>query len=189
MKTMLWTSIVSHFTDSSRIAAVYAIITLKESFDNQKVIYMLDINAAFKGDMNEVCENIILYNYSTKLGYYDEHNNQEWREYSNLIKNETININDFTTDRNYFVIPYIYGTHVIVILSTTALSPHLLPISFYLINKKTSNYFKEWDLFSYSILYSFLMHHIEFQNLRIKIEIVIIFLITIQIIFGHMCIK
>ena len=189
MKTMLWTSIVSHFTDSSRIATVYAIITLKESFDNQKVIYMLDINAAFKGDMNEVCENIILYNYSTKLGYYDEHNNQEWREYSNLIKNETININDFTTDRNYFVIPYIYGTHVIVILSTTALSPHLLPISFYLINKKTSNYFKEWDIFSYSILYSFLMHHIEFQNLRIKIEIVIIFLITIQIIFGDMFIK
>ena len=30
MKTMLWTSIVSHFTDSSRIATVYAIITLKE---------------------------------------------------------------------------------------------------------------------------------------------------------------
>ena len=187
---MLWTSVVSHFTDSSRIAAVYATITLiilKESFDNQKVICMLDINAAFKGDMNEVCENIILYNYSTKLEYYDEHN-QESREYSNLIKNET-NINDFTTDRNYFVIPYIYGTHVIVILYTTALSPHLLPISFYLINKKTSNYFKEWDLFSYSILYSFLMHHIEFKNLRIKIEIVIFFLITILIIFGHMLIK
>ena len=37
---MLWTSVVSHFTDSSRIAAVYATITLiilKESFDNQKV--------------------------------------------------------------------------------------------------------------------------------------------------------
>ena len=188
MKTMLWTSIVSHFTDSSRIAAVYTIITLKELFDNQKVICMLDINAAFKGDMNEVCENRILYNYSTKLGYYDEHNNQESREYSNLIKNETININDFTTDRDYFVIPYIYGTHVIVI-STTALSPHLLPISFYLINKKTSNYFKEWDLFSYSILYSFLMHHIEFKNLKIKIEIVIFFLITILIIFGHMLIE
>ena len=106
---------------------------------------MLDINAAFKGDMNEVCENRILYNYSTKLGYYDEHNNQESREYGNL-KNETIIINDFTTDRNYFVIPYTYGTHVIVILSTTALSPHLLPISFYLINKKTSKYFKEEDL-------------------------------------------
>ena len=49
--------------------------------------------------------------------------------------------------RNYFVISYIYGTYVIVILSTAAISPHLLPISFYLINKKTSNYFKEWDLF------------------------------------------
>ena len=80
---MLWTAIVSCFTDSSRIAAVYSILTLiilKESFDNQKVICMQDINAAFKADMNEVCENRILYNYSTKLGYYDEHNNQESRD-------------------------------------------------------------------------------------------------------------
>ena len=37
---MLCTSIVSYFTDSSRIAAGYLVITLiilKESFDNQKV--------------------------------------------------------------------------------------------------------------------------------------------------------
>ena len=33
---------------------------------------MQDINAALKADMNEVCENRILYNYLTKLGYYDE---------------------------------------------------------------------------------------------------------------------
>ena len=105
------------------------------------------MNAAFKGDINEACENRILYNYSTKLGYYDEQNNQKSREYSNLIKNEMIDINDFTTDRNYFVIPYIYHTHVIVLLSTTAISSHLLPISSYLINKRTPNYFKEWDLF------------------------------------------
>ena len=137
---MFWTSIVSHFTDSSRIAAVYALITLiilKESFDNQKVIYMQDANAAFKGDWNEVCiENRILYNYWTKPGYHDEHNNQKSRDYSNSIKNKTININDFTTDKNYFVVPYIYEIHVIVLLSTTAISPHLLPISFHLLNKK-----------------------------------------------------
>ena len=136
---MLWISIVSYFTDSSRIAAVYSIITLiifKKSFDIQKVICMQDINAAFKADMNEVCENRILYNYSTKLGYYDEHNNQESRDYANSIKNKTININDFTTDKNYFIVPYVYGIHIIVILSTTAISPHLLLISFYLINKK-----------------------------------------------------
>ena len=63
---MLWISIVSYFTDSSRIAAVYSIITLiifKKSFDIQKVICMQDINAAFKADMNDVCENRILYNY------------------------------------------------------------------------------------------------------------------------------
>ena len=29
---------------------------------------MQDINADFKADKNEVCENRILYNYSTKLG-------------------------------------------------------------------------------------------------------------------------
>ena len=68
---MLWTSIVSYCTDSSRIAAVYSIITLiilKKSFDNQLVICMQDINADFKADKNDVCENRILYNYSTKLG-------------------------------------------------------------------------------------------------------------------------
>ena len=155
---MLWTSIVSYFPDSSKIAAIYAVATLiilKESFDNQRVKCMQDIDAVFKTDMNEVCENRILYNYSTKLGYYDEHNNEESREYSDSLKNKTININDFTSDKNHFMIPYIYATHFVVILSTTAISPHLLPISFYLINKETSNYFKEWDLLSNSLIYSF----------------------------------
>ena len=166
---MLRTSIVSYFTDSSRIAAVYSIITLiilKESFDNQKVICMQDINAAFKADMNEVCQNRILYNYSTKLGYYDEHNNQKSRDYTNSIKNKTQNINDFTTDKNYFIVPYAYGIHVIVILSTTAISPHLLPISFYLINKKTSIYFKERGLFSYSTIYSLFNTSYQIQKFR-----------------------
>ena len=52
------------------------------------------------------------------------------------MKNITININDFTSDRNYFTISYVYGAHLILILSTAGVSPHLLPISFYLINKK-----------------------------------------------------
>ena len=72
---MLWTSIVSYFPDSSKIAAICAVTILsilKEPFDNQIVKFMQDINAALKADMNEVCENRILYNYLTKLGYYDE---------------------------------------------------------------------------------------------------------------------
>ena len=66
--------------------------------------------------------------------------------YSNSIKNVTININDFTSDRNYFTISYVYGAHLILILSTAGVSPHLLPISFYLIDKKTKYLFKEWNL-------------------------------------------
>ena len=65
---MLWTSIVSYFPDSSKIAAIYAVMTLiilKEPFDNQIVKCMQDINAAFKVHMNEVCENRILYDYLT----------------------------------------------------------------------------------------------------------------------------
>ena len=167
---MLWTSIVSYFPDSSKIAAIYAIITLiilKESFDNERVKCMQDIDAAFKADMNKVCENRILYNYSTKLGYYDEHNNEESREYSDSLKNKR-NINDFTSDKNCFMIPYIYATHFVVILSTTAISPYLLPISFYLINNETSNYFKEWDLFSYSLIYSFFNTSYWIQKFRNK---------------------
>ena len=41
------------------------LIILKEPFDNQIVKCMQDINAAFKVDMNEVCENRILYDYLT----------------------------------------------------------------------------------------------------------------------------
>ena len=66
--------------------------------------------------------------------------------YSNSIKNITININDFTSDRNYFTISYVYGAHLILVLSTAGVSPHLLPISFYLIDKKTIYLFKEWNL-------------------------------------------
>ena len=168
---MLWTSIVSYFPDSSKIAAIYAVMTLiilKEPFDNQIVKCMQDINAAFKVDMNEVCKNRILYDYLTKWGYYEEQNNQESRGYSDSLKNKTINVNDFTSDKNYFLVPYIYVTHFIVILASTAISPHLLPIWFHLINKETSNYFKEWDLFSYSIIYSFFNTSYRIQKFKNK---------------------
>ena len=71
---MLWSSVVSYFPDSSKIATIYAVTTLsilKEPFD-QIVKCMQDINAALKADMDEVCENRILYSYLTKLGYYHE---------------------------------------------------------------------------------------------------------------------
>ena len=109
----MWTSVVSYFPDSSKIAAIYAIITLiilKKSLDNQKVKCMQDIDTTFKADMKEACENRILCSYSTKLGYYDELDNEESREYSDSLKNKTININDFTSHRNYFMIPDIYAT-------------------------------------------------------------------------------
>ena len=48
----------------------------------------------------------------------------------------TIDIDDFTTDQNYFNEPYIYGIHITIILSTRCISSNLLPLSFYLINKK-----------------------------------------------------
>ena len=146
---------------------------------------MQDKNAAFKGDMIEVCENRMLYNYSSKLGYYNEHNNNDGKICNNSIKkNKTTDLNDFTTSRNYFVVPYIYGTHVVVILATTAISPHLLPISFYLINKKTT-YFNEWKLFSYSTVYSFLIHLIIYKKLRM-IMLVIHFFIKVLTLFGYM---
>ena len=79
---MSWISIVSYFTDSSVVANIYAFITLiilKESFHNQRVRCMPHENIAFKEDINELCENRILFNYSTKLGYYDEQNNDDSR--------------------------------------------------------------------------------------------------------------
>ena len=99
-------------------------------------------------DINKLCQKRLLFNYSTKLGYYDENNehnvNKEHsRDYSNSIKTITINIDDFTSDRNCFTITYIYGAHLILILSTIGISPYLLPISFYLIKKKKTYIFKE----------------------------------------------
>ena len=114
----------------------------------------------------------LFFHYSTKLGYYDENNyhnddKEHSRDYSNSIKNIT-NIIDFTSDRNYFTISYIYGAHLILILSTAGVSSHLLPISFYLINKKTTCVFKEWNLLSYSSIYSFFNESYYVENLKMK---------------------
>ena len=61
---MLRTSIVSYFADSSRIATVYAIITLiilKESFDNQKVDCMshLEKDKSTNINVNNVCQTLL----------------------------------------------------------------------------------------------------------------------------------
>ena len=118
-------------------------------------------------DVNKICQKgLLLFHYSTKLGYYDEnndHNNnkEHSRDYSNSIKNiTTININDFTSDRNYFTISYIYGAHLILILSTVRVSPHLLPVSFYLINKKQHIFLKNGIYFHTGLYIHFLMSHI-----------------------------
>ena len=151
---MSWLSIVSYFADSSRLAAIYAVITiliLNDSFNNEELICMQNKDTPVIADINKLCHKRLLFNYSTKLGYYDENNDYNnikelLRDYSNSIKNITININDFTSDRNYFTISYVYGAHLILILSTAGVSPHLLPISFYLIDKKTIYLFKERNL-------------------------------------------
>ena len=106
----------------------------------------------------------LFFHYSTKLGYYDENNyhnddKEHSRDYSNSIKNIT-NIIDFTSDRNYFTISYIYGAHLILILSTVRVSPHLLPISFYLINKKQHIFLKNGIYFHTHLYVHFLMSHI-----------------------------
>ena len=116
-------------------------------------------------DVNKICQKRLLFHYSTKLGYYGENNDhndnkEHSRDYSNSIKNiTTININDFTSDKNYFTISYIYGAHLILILSTICVSPHLLPISFYLINKKQHIFLKNGIYFHTHLYIHFLMSH------------------------------
>ena len=143
---MLWTSIVSCFADSSRLAATYSVITLlilNDSFNNEELVCMQNKDIPVIADVNKFFQERLLFNYSTKLGYDDKNNEcnnkkEHSRDCNNSIKSITININDFTSDKNYFTISYIYGAHLILILSTAGVCPHLLPISFYLVNKKTS---------------------------------------------------
>ena len=51
--------------------------------------------------------------------------------------------NHFTSESNYFII------------CTTAVSPHLLQLSFHLMNEKTGTYFKEWHWMHYDVVYEF----------------------------------
>ena len=46
--------------------------------------------------------------------------------------------------------------HTLIILTSTAISLHILPILFYLINHKTTEFFEEWNLFSYSVVFKFI---------------------------------
>ena len=133
-------SIVGYFSYSSWIVVIYGIITftiLIESIDNQKKICLLPDDYDLKGDINKLCEQRLLFNFTSVSSDFRRHN---------------INIH-FTTDSNYFIVPCLYGFHISVILGTTAISPHLLPISFHLLNKKPGAYFKEWDLINYDVVY------------------------------------
>ena len=54
---------------------------------------MQKMDPAFKCDINIVCKGRLLFNYSTKLGYYNEGTEEKGIEYSDSIINETINLN------------------------------------------------------------------------------------------------
>ena len=78
---MSWLSIVSYFADSSRLAAIYTVITiliLNDSFNNEELVCMQNKDTPVITDINKLCHKRLLFNYSTKLGYYDENN-----EYNN----------------------------------------------------------------------------------------------------------
>ena len=64
-----------------------------------------------------------------------------------------------------------YGFHISVILGTTAISPHLLLISFHLLNKKPGAYFKEWDMINYHVVYDVFIKkkHLKKVNIPTKI--------------------
>ena len=72
---MIWTFIVSYFTDSSKIAAVCAIILLiilKKWFDNQQTECFFNKEKDYSLSVNNICENRKLYNFSQSLAYYSK---------------------------------------------------------------------------------------------------------------------
>lgn len=92
----MWTSIVGYFRDSSGIAAIYGLITqivIKESTENQKVVYLIPENNNFYGDIDQLCEQSLLFNFTSLTG--------------NL---SSYYVNDYFTS-NYFIVPYFYGSH------------------------------------------------------------------------------
>ena len=129
----MWTSIVRYLTDSSKITAIYAIIsllTIKESFDNQRVECQTNKDVV-NFNANAFCTNRVLFNSSSGIPSLDE---------------------------IYFSVPYVYGFHVAVVLGITSLSPHLLPISVYLLTAETEDYFKEWNKISIEKIYGIINH-------------------------------
>ena len=142
----MWTSVVGYFTDSSKIAAIYEIITLiilQQSFENQKSVCQIETTprSDLKYDVNEVCSNRLLFNGSLHYEIVGGGGNKvEFKKH-------------FSDDANYFIVPYVYGFHICVIFGTVALSPHLLPISFYLIRTKTGVYFNDWNKISLNSIY------------------------------------
>ena len=130
-------------------------MVLKESIDNQKVICLLSDYYDLKSDIRKLCEQRLLFNFTSVSSDFARYN---------------IKIH-FDTDGNYFIVPYLYGFHTSVILGTTAISPHLLPISFHLLNKKPGAYFKEWDMINYDVVYDFFLKkkHVKKVNILSKI--------------------
>ena len=130
-------------------------MVLKESIDNQKEICLLSDDYDLKGDINKLCEQRLLFIFTSVSSAFRRHN---------------INIH-FTTDSSYFIVPCLYGFHISVILGTTAISPHLLPISFHLLNKKPGAYFKEWDMINYHVVYDVFIKkkHLKKVNIPTKI--------------------
>ena len=59
---MLWTSIVSYFTDTPRMHGDIYLMILKESIDNQKVTCIDDKEANVARHINEICKKQLLFN-------------------------------------------------------------------------------------------------------------------------------
>ena len=56
---MWWTSIVSYFADSSRLAAIYAVKTiliLNDSFSNEELVCMQNKDTPVTADVNKICQ-------------------------------------------------------------------------------------------------------------------------------------
>ena len=127
----MWTAIVGYFTDSSKIPCLYGINTLlmlKESLDNQKVLcmkYLLNI----KVDINSIFETRLLFIFIVRGQVFK---NDKYEQFHGVGLTNIIRLNN-----SYFLVSFICGVHMAIVLGTTAISPYLSPITFHLLNKKT----------------------------------------------------
>ena len=128
---IMWTAIVGYFTDSSKITCLYGINTLlmlKESLDNQKVLcmkYLLNI----KVDINSIFETRLLFIFIVRGQVFK---NDKYEQFRGVGLINIIRLNN-----SYFLVSFICGVHMAIVLGTTAISPYLSPITFHLLNKKT----------------------------------------------------